>query len=77
MSALPTDAAGVLSHLVYDVGLKITLTRTGRLSLKPRKALTPEIMDLIRPHHDAIVTILREEHAVPARVRRFRASANW
>lgn len=61
------DVRSLYTHLVHGLGLRVTLTRAGRVSIKPKKRVTTEITRLLIAHQAELEAMLREEHAVPAR----------
>jgi hypothetical protein len=66
-SADTIDPRTLFNRLTIELGLKVTLTKTGRLSVKPKKLVTPEIAALIIANQAGLEAVLREEHGVTVR----------
>ena len=71
-----SPAVGILCNLEAD-GFRVALTADDALSIAPRSRLTPERMQAIATHKDAIKTLLRCcDEGVVARRDAFRAQFN-
>src|SRR3981081_1727783 len=71
-----SPALGILCDLEAD-GFRVALTADDALSIAPRSRLTPERMQAIAAHKDAIKTLLRCcDEGVVARRDAFRAQFN-
>jgi hypothetical protein len=73
LNVFESPALGILCDLEAD-GFRVALTADGVLSIAPRSRLTPERMQAIAAHKDAIKTLLRCcDEGVVARRNAFRA----